>query len=165
MVNLMKAMGLSGERLGSQKKASEPLVDSKIDVKTKLAMLWVALVLCYAYADILSFFQPGTLEELLTGEIAGMEMSQGFLLGGAILMTIPIFMTVLSLLMKARVNRLVNIIVGVFHACVLATTLLVPGDTWAFYAYFMIVEAVFIGLIVWHAWKWPVQAGIVADGS
>ncbi len=149
----------------SEEKTAEVLVDSKIDVKTKLAILWAALVLCYAYADILSFFQPGIVEELLTGEIAGMEMSQGFLLGGAILMTVPIFMTVLSLLLKAKVNRLVNIIVGVFHACVLATTLLVPGDTWAYYAYFMTMEAVLIGLIVWHAWKWPVQAGIVAEGS
>jgi hypothetical protein len=33
----------------------------------------------------------------------------------------------------------------------------VPGETWAYYALYMIFEAVFIVLIVWHAWKWPTQ--------
>jgi len=151
--------------MSSEDKTAKTLVDSSIDVKTKLAILWAALVLCYAYADIISFFQPGIVEELLTGEIAGIEMSQGFLLSMSILMTVPILMTVLSLLLRAKVNRLVNIVVGVFHACVLVTTMLVPADTWAYYAYFMTVEAVLIGMIVWHAWKWPVQAEIVAEGS
>lgn len=146
--------------MSSNEKTATVLVDSKMDVKTKLAILWVALVLCYAYADIISFFQPGTLEELLTGEIAGIEMNQGFLFSMSILMSVSILMTVLSVLLKAKINRLVNIVVGVFHGCVLATTLLVPGDTWAYYAYFMTVEAVLIGMIVWHAWKWPVQQAI-----
>lgn len=141
--------------MGSSRKTAGALVDSKMDVKTKLAILWVALVLCYAYADIISFFQPGIVTELETGEVAGIEMTQGFLLSMSVLMSVPILMAVLSLLLKAKVNRLVNVIVGVFHACVLATTILVPADTWAYYAYFMTVEAVLIGLIVWHAWKWP----------
>ena len=70
-------------------------------------------------------------------------------------MSIPIFMTFLSLALPAKVNRPTNIIVGIFHAVVLATTLTVPGETWAHYALYMIFEAVFIALIVWHAWKWP----------
>ncbi|HIH01399.1 TPA: hypothetical protein HA259_04875 [Thermoplasmata archaeon] len=151
--------------MDSKEKTVGVLVDSKIDVKVKLAILWAALVLCYAYADIISFFQPGIVEELLTGEIAGIEMSQGFLLSMSILMTVPIFMIALSLILKAKVNRLVNIIVGAFHAVVLLTTTLVPGDTWAYYGYFMTVEALFIGLIIWHAWKWPVQAELASHGS
>ncbi|UCE91086.1 MAG: hypothetical protein JSV90_06600 [Methanobacteriota archaeon] len=143
--------------MNSQEKTAKTFIDTKIDVKIKLAMLWVALVFCYAYADIISFFQPGTLEELLTGEIAGIELNQGFLFATSILMTVSILMIALSVLLKAKVNRLVNIIVGVFHGGVLATTLLVPGETWAYYAYFMTVEAVLIGMIVWHAWKWPEQ--------
>lgn len=146
--------------MSSKESAAKPFIDTKIDVKTKLAILWATLVLCYAYADIISFFQPGTLEELLTGEIADIEMNQGFLFGMSILMSVSILMVVLSVLLKAKINRLVNIIVGVFHGCVLATTLLVPGDTWAYYAYFMTVEAVLIAMIVWHAWKWPVQQAI-----
>ncbi|UCE80571.1 MAG: hypothetical protein JSV94_05305 [Methanobacteriota archaeon] len=146
-----------GGSINSQEETAKAFIDTKMDVKMKLAILWAALVFCYAYTDIISFFQPGTLEELLTGELAGIEMTQGLLFGMSILMSVSILMIVLSVLLKARVNRLVNIIVGVFHGCVLVATLLVPGDVWAYYTYFMIVEAVLIGLIVWHAWKWPEQ--------
>ena len=74
-------------------------------------------------------------------------------------MALPSFMILLSLTLKAKLNRMVNIIVGIFHLVVLFGTLLVPGNLWAYYALYMIFEGVFIVLIVWHAWKWPVQEG------
>ena len=52
-------------------------------------------------------------------------------------------------------NRWVNIDVGIVYAVVLVLVNLVPGETWAYYAFYEIIEAVFIALIVWHAWKWP----------
>ena len=109
----------------------------------------------YLYNDVLSFFRQDTIEEVLTGEVGGIEITQTFLLGGAILMAIPIFMVFLSLVLPAKVNRPTNIIVGIFHAVVLLITLLVPGEIWANYALYMILEAVFIALIVWHALRWP----------
>ena len=133
------------------------LEDVKINVKIKLSLLWVALVFFYLYNDVISFFRRDIIEEVLTGELAGIQVTQIFLFGTAILMAIPIFMIFLSLALPAKVNRWVNIILGIFHAVVLATTLLVPGETWAHYALYMIFEAVFIVLIVWHAWKWPKQ--------
>jgi len=133
------------------------LEDVKINVKIKLSVLWICLMFFYLYNDVLSFFKPGTVEELVTGEIGGMQMTQFFLFGGAILMAIPIFMVFLSLALPAKFNRLVNIIIGIFHAVVLVGTLIVPGDLWAFYAFYMFLEAVFIILIIWHAWKWPTQ--------
>ena len=45
--------------------------DVKIDTKVKLSALWVALMFCYTYADILGFYAPGNLEELISGEIVG----------------------------------------------------------------------------------------------
>jgi len=74
-------------------------------------------------------------------------------------MAIPIFMIFLSLALPAKVNRWVNIIVGVVYAGVLVPLILVPGETWAYYLFYEILEAVFIALIVWHAWKWPKQEG------
>ena len=73
-------------------------------------------------------------------------------------MAIPSVMVFLSLTLKAKANRWANIIVGIFHAGVLLTTTLLPGgEIWAYYMSYMIVEAVLIALIVWHAWKWPKQ--------
>ena len=131
------------------------LEDIKINVKIKLALFWVALMFFYLYNDLFSFFKPGTVEELVGGSLEGIVFTQELLFGAALLMALPSIMIFLSLTLKAKLNRMVNIIVGIFHIVVLVSTLLVPGDLWVFYATYMVFEAVFIILIVWHAWKWP----------
>ena len=133
------------------------LEDIKINVKVKLALFWVALMFFYLYNDLLSFFKPGTVEELVGGSLEGIVFTQELLFGAALLMALPSIMIFLSLTLKAKLNRMVNIIVGIFHMVVLVGTMLVPGDLWVFYATYMAFEAVFIILIVWYAWKWPTQ--------
>ena len=112
---------------------------------------------CYLYADVITIFQPGFIEKIMSGEVAGFQIDQLFLLGVAILMTIPTVMVFLSLILKAKANRWVNIIAGIFHAGILVATMLMPGETWAYYIFYSIAEAVLIVLIVWYAWKWPTQ--------
>jgi len=141
--------------MNSEKKTVRILEDVKINVKIKLSLLWVALVFFYLYNDVISFFRQDTIELVLSGEVGGIQITQTLLFAMAILMAIPIFMVFLSLTLKAKVNRWTNIIVGIFHAVVLVAFMSVPGETWAHYVLYMIFEAVFIVLIVWHAWKWP----------
>ena len=124
------------------------------DVKIKLAALWVALMFCYTYADILGFYAPGNLAELLSEEIAGIQMTQGLLLASAILMAIPTAMVFLSLALKARANRLANIIAGIVYMGVLASTLL-TGRTPAYYVFYVVGKALLLALMIWHAYKWP----------
>jgi len=131
--------------------------DTRINTKIKLSILWIALMFFYAYNDILSFFQPGIVNELTTGEIEGIQMSQTFLIGAAILMSIPIIMIMLSLSLQAKTNRRTNIGIGIFHAVVLVGTVFAPGEIWIYYAYNMIAEGLIIALIVWTAWTWPLQ--------
>ena len=134
------------------------LEDVKINVKIKLSLLWVVLVFFYLYNDVISFFRRDTIEMVLSGEVGPIQITPTFLLLMAILMAIPVFMIFLSIALPARVNRWVNIIVGIFHAVVLVGFLFGTGETpWAHYALYLIFEAVFIVLIVWHAWKWPTQ--------
>ena len=128
--------------------------DLKINVKIKLSALWIALMFCYTYADILGFYAPGNLEELLSGEIAGIQMTQGLLLGSAILMLVPSTMVFMSLVLKAKANRLVNIIVGIAYLGVLGSTFF-TGRNPAYYLLFAIVKALLLVLIIRFAWKWP----------
>lgn len=148
------------KKMDSNKKTAPILEDVKINVKIKLSILWIALMFFYLYNDVFSLFQPGIVEELTTGKIEGIQFTQTLLFGAAILMSIPIFMVFLSVALPAKVNRPTNICLGIFHAVVLAATLFAPGETWAYYALNMIFEAVFIGLIIWHAWSWPTQKGM-----
>jgi uncharacterized membrane protein len=132
------------------------LEDLKINVKFKLSALWVALTFFYLYNDVFGSYRQDSVEKVLSGEIA---LNQVSLFLAAILMAIPIFMIFLSLALPAKVNRWVNIIVGIVYAGVLVPLIIVPGDTWAYYLFYEILEAVFIALIVWHAWKWTKQEG------
>lgn len=137
----------------TNKRKATLLEDSKIDVKIKLSALWVTLMFCYTYADILGFYAPGNIEELISGEIAGIQMTQGMLFGSAILMVIPSVMIFLSLVLKAKANRLVNIITGIVYIVVLVGTFF-TGRSPAYYIFFASVKALLLILIVWNAWKW-----------
>jgi len=140
--------------MNASKKTAVMFQDTKMDVKFKLSALWVVLMFCYTYADILGFYAPGNLEELLAGEIAGIQMAQELLLGSAFLMAIPSAMVFLSLALKARANRWVNIIAGLVYMGVLVSTFL-TGRNPAYYIFYAIGKAVLIALIVWHAFRWP----------
>jgi hypothetical protein len=41
--------------------------------------LWVSLLFLYAYGDIFGFFKPGQIEDVIEGEISGIEITEGFL--------------------------------------------------------------------------------------
>ena len=133
---------------------SRPLEDTRVNVKISISALWIALMFFYLYRDVLGFMEPGHVEDLLAGELAGVRMTQAVLMGSAALMAVPSVMVVLSLALKAKVNRWVNIILGIVHIGILAGTLFV-GEISAMYAFYVVAEFLLLALIVWYAWKWP----------
>ena len=143
----------------SPNKKTTELGDVKINVKIKLSALWVTLMLFYIYADILGFYTPGNIEKVVSGEMGGIQITEGFLFVMAIWMAIPSVMVFLSLTLKANANRWVNIIVGIVSIVVLGATFFV-GEFSARYTFQSIIEGVLIALIIWHAWKWPIQQSV-----
>ena len=127
------------------------------DVRTKLSALWIAVMLLYIYADILSLFRPGQIEEIMDGLLGPVAVTQGSLVVASVLMIIPAVMVFLSLTLKPGVNRWTNIALGVFYTLVNISNLI--GESWAYYISFGAVEIVFTLLIVWYAWTWPNPAG------
>ena len=124
----------------------------KINVKMKLSALWVALMFLYIYADIISLYRPGQIEEMISGRMGPFPATQGSLFVASILMMIPAVMVFLSLTLKPKVNRWANIILGVLYTIINMSNLI--GDTWSYYIFFGIVEIVLTSLIVGYAWKW-----------
>jgi len=131
----------------------------KIPVKIKLSALWAALMFLYIYADIFSLFKPGQLEEITSGRMGPLPVTQASLLTASILMLIPAVMVFLSLTLKPGVDRWVNIILGVLYTVVNIGNLV--GETWAFYIFYGIVEMALTILIVWYAWKWSWSVPVV----
>jgi hypothetical protein len=133
------------------------LQDEKVNVKIILAALWVAVMFIYVYADIKTLFQPEIPEQIISGIVGGMTISQSFLFAAAILMSIPPIMILLSLILKPSINRWVNIIVSFLHILLIIITRFVPGKIWYYYIYYQSIEAIFHSLIIWYAWRWPTQ--------
>jgi Family of unknown function (DUF6326) len=142
----------NGEEKNSNKKTSE-LEDVKINVKLKISALWIAILFVFAYVDIFAFYRPGFIEGLMAGKVAIIQIDQVSLFLFTLYILIPSIMVFLSLVLKPKVNRWTNIIIGIlFFVMNLASCI---GETWAFYIFGSIVESLLLLLIIWYAWKWP----------
>ena len=129
--------------------------DTRIDVKLVLSALWIAMLIVFAYVDIFGFFRADILEAALDGKVAtmGVTIDQVFLVFTTVYILIPTLMVVLSLVLRPRVNRIVNIVVALIYAVSIIAACI--GETWAYYFLGSAVEVVLLIAIVRTAWTWP----------
>lgn len=93
------------------------------------------------------------LKQYLTGIVDGLELTQSFLLGGAILMEIPIAMILLSRILNYRINRWANIIAASIKTIVMILTMFIGTPT-LYYIFFGTIEIATTMFIVYYAWLW-----------
>ena len=124
------------------------------DTKERLSVLWIFALLNYLYADVVALFA-------IAGSRNSFEpLSPWALMGSAVLMEIPIAMTVASRLLRFRANRLTNIIAGAILTLINAFLTFVPPLVGARtpalpeYLFFATIETVCTSVIVWQAWTW-----------
>ena len=139
--------------MNSEKKTATTLEDVKINIKIKLSALWATVMFIYLYVDVFGFFKPGVIGDAITGKVWTFQITQVWLLGVIILMTIPSLMVFLSLALPVKANRWTNIIVGILF--IVVTLGMTIGESYAFYIFGSIVETVLLLLIVVYVWKWP----------
>jgi hypothetical protein len=125
----------------------------RIPTQVKLAGMWATVMFMYVYVDIIGFFKPGLIENILVGKVWIFDITQTWMLSGVMLMTIPSLMVILSLALPAKVNRYANISLGAIYIFIALG--LAIGESQAYYIFGSAVEAVLLSLIVWIAWKWP----------
>jgi hypothetical protein len=118
------------------------------ETRIKLSALWGSLMLTYLLGDVLRIFSG----DFIAGELSGMQISQGLMLGMAVLMLVPIVMVSLSLILKRAVNRWANIILSVFFFVFNAIGL--PTYPSLYDQFLIVVGLVFNSVIVWIAWLW-----------
>ena len=130
------------------------LEDQPIPVRVKLAATWTSFMFLYAYVDILNFFTPGVIDDILDGKVFEFDLSQTFSTTALTLVAIPILMVVLSTTLPARANRVTNLIVALLYVPVTAFN--VVGESWLyFYDLGVVLELILLALIVRYAWTWP----------
>jgi hypothetical protein len=136
------------------KRDASAFEDIKVPVRFKLFALWTSVMFFYIYGDYFELFQPGKLQDMLSGRTPLGPMSQGVLLGMSAIMVIPSLMPFLSLVLPAGVNRWVNIVFGAVYSVIM---ILVIRGGWHYYVFFGLIEITLTVLVVWYAWTWPRQ--------
>jgi hypothetical protein len=130
------------------------------DIGTRLSTLWVVVLFNMVYADILTFIKPGALQSLWAGQ-AGVHITQGVLVGFAILLEVPIAMIFVSRILRPRPNRWANTV-----AAAITTAFVIGGGSvdlhHLYYVFFAAVEVACMALIVWYAWTRRTSAGAAA---
>lgn len=129
------------------------LEDIKINVKLKLASLWVSFMFFYIYVDYFHLYMPHTLKDIQTGKVFVFVITQGFLLTGLTLVSIPALMIFLSVVLPAKINRWTNITIATLY--IPFTLFNLAGEAWMHMYFGAIVEVMFLGFIMYHAWNWP----------
>ena len=127
--------------------------ESRMPVRQKLSALWVSTMFLYLYVDIIFFYKPGTIDDILVGRVWEFDISRAWALGALVLMTIPSVMVFLSLVLPARMARWANVVVASLY--VLVSIGNVAGETWTFIWFGAAVEVALLVLIVRSAWTWP----------
>jgi hypothetical protein len=126
--------------------------DAPVGVRLKISALWIAMLFLFAYGDIFGFFQPGQIEEVMSGEIAGFEITEAFLLAISIYIAIASVMVFLTLVLKQTVNRWANIVLPVLYIASIVASVI--GEDSAYFILLSAIECVLLATIVWYAWSW-----------
>ena len=129
--------------------------DTQVDVKLVLSALWIAMLFVFAYVDIFGFFRADVLEAALEGKVAttAFTVNQVFLTSTLVYILLPTLMVVLSLLLKPRVNRIINIVVSLLYTISIIVSCI--GENWAYYLLGSAIEVVLLVVIARTAWRWP----------
>ena len=123
------------------------------DRRVILSTLWIFVTLNYLYCDVLGLMDSEILSQYLTGKVEGLAITKSFLLGGAILMEIPIAMVLLSRILKLKINRWTNIIAAFIKTAAMLMSLFV-GSPAGYYSFFAVIEISTTLFIIWYAWTW-----------
>jgi uncharacterized protein DUF6326 len=130
------------------------LDDARIPVRARLAAAWTSFMFLYAYVDILGFFVPGKVEDILAGVVFEFDITQSFVVTALSLMAVPILMIVLSTVLPAPAARVTNLVVASLQVPYAVFNVL--GESWTLYYWLaVLLEVALLAVIVGLAWTWP----------
>jgi len=125
---------------------------SKIKPQTLLSGLWLFVLLNIIFRDLHQLGKQGFIEEIMSGVVNGVKITDELMLFGGFLAEIPILMVLLSRILHDKANKWANIIAGVITLMVFATAVPYADMDDVFH---MIIEVVAILWIFQIAWKLP----------
>lgn len=139
--------------MSSTRPSPTSLQDQPLAVRARLAAAWTSFMFLYVYADVLGFYQPGVIDDILAGRVWEFDVTQAWAVGAFALMAVPILMVVLSTTLPARGGRVTNLAVASVYVVVSAGNAI--GETWTvFYGLTIGLEVAVLTLIIRDALTW-----------
>lgn len=127
--------------------------DFKVNLRILLSGLWTSVMFLYIYGDYFELYVPKKVEGLLEGN--NLLDTPYKLLLATILLTVPSLMIFLSLVLKPKLNRILNISVAGFLAIFTLLVGISSISEWRiFYVMLAFLESIITIIIVWKAWNW-----------
>ncbi|WP_299729595.1 DUF6326 family protein [uncultured Tateyamaria sp.] len=125
--------------------------NSTRDPRVLLTVLWIFVVLNFFARDIHELGRPGMLEQMMSGVIDGVEITEALMLLGGVMIEIPILMAVLALVLPRHINRWTNA-----GASLLTAAMIIAGnlDPDLDNLFFMIIQLIALVIITRVAWWW-----------
>lgn len=129
------------------------LNEQEVNVRIKLAGLWTAMLFIFAYVDIFGFYRADIINGALNGTVGEFDASQTFFLLTTLYVLIPSLLVYLTLVLKARLARNLNIVFAVIY--ILTIIGAAVSEDWAYYIAGSIFEVILLAVIVRTSLKWP----------
>ena len=103
------------------------------------------------FRDLHQFGNTEFVEGMMTGVVDGVQITEGLMLIGGIMIAIPLLMVPLNQFLNFKANRLANLFIGVLQIVVTIGVNMAPDLDDVFFA---VIELTALVLIVGLAWKW-----------
>jgi hypothetical protein len=130
------------------------LEDRRMPVQAKLAAAWTSFMFLAIYVDFIALYKPGTIDGILAGDVWEFQTSQALLTVFLAAMAVPSLMIALSVILPARANRLINLVVASVYVPFSAFNAV--GESWTyFYGLGLGLEVLLLAFILRSAWTWP----------
>ncbi len=133
-----------------------PFEEIKVNTRIRLAALWTAVMFCYVYGDYFALYIPGEAEKLVNGNTLLNSPIKVF--AASVLMSIPPLVIIASIMARASLARMVNIIFGLVYTAIMllivVTSFPITPEVSA-YVFYALLESVFTVVIIRQALKWP----------
>jgi hypothetical protein len=144
-------------KMSTRQPTTTTLEDQPMPVRAKLAAAWTSFMFLYAYVDILGFYKPGVVDDILDGKVWEFDVTPTWATTALTLLAIPILMIALSMTLPARANRITNLAVASTQVPFAAFNAVGElGKPWMyFYGLGVALELVLLALILRYAWTWP----------
>ncbi|UII80075.1 DUF6326 family protein [Flagellimonas sp. CMM7] len=128
------------------------MIKTKIQPQILLSTLWIFVLLNMVFRDLHQFGKKSFIEEIMTGKVNGIEITDELMLIGGFLVELPILMVLLSRILVAKVNKWANILASIITMLVLASALPSADLDDLF---FLIIEFPAFFAIILIAWELP----------